>query len=176
MAKKKLYNTQAIAKMLDLTERRVRQLRDEGVIQEKLPGLYELLPTNHAYINYLKGNAKSEENLNYYTERAKLVKTKRLNEELDLKLRKKGLHEAAIIQEVMAEMLSNFKVRLMAIPTKLSPVVAVEKDRKKIYKILQEAVEEALNELSDFKTAFSMEPEKTEEGEGAGEKQKEKNN
>jgi hypothetical protein len=159
MAKVKLYSTQAIAKLLNISERRVRQLKDEGIIEETLPGLYKLLETNHAYIDYLKGNSKIEENLNYYEERAKLVKAKRQNEELDLKIRQRDLHESSEIEEVMADMLTNFKVRLMAIPAKLSPVLAGLKDKTKIYKILQEAVEEGLNELSDFPTAFSIESE-----------------
>lgn len=116
-----------------------------------------MLETNHAYINYLKGNSQVEENLSYYEERARLVKAKRENEELDLKLRKQELHEAAQIETIMGDMLTNFKVRLMAVPAKLSPVVAQEKDPTKIYKTLQGAVEEALNELSDFSTAFSVE-------------------
>lgn len=128
-----------------------------------MPGLYKLIETNHAYINYLKGNSQAEQNLNYYQERAKLVKTKRLNEELDLQTRKKELHESEIIEEIMGEMLTNFKVRLMAIPAKLSPALAAERDKTKIYKILQEAVEEALNELADFQTAFYVEEEPAEE-------------
>lgn len=173
IAKVKLYSAQAIAKLLNISDRRVRQLRDEGIIEETLPGLYKLLETNHAYIDYLKGNSKIEENLNYYEERAKLVKTKRQNEELDLKIRKKDLHESSEIEEVMADMLTNFKVRLMAIPAKLSPVLAGLKDKTKIYKILQEAVEEGLNELSDFPTAFSIE---SEEGAEIEENTKEEKN
>ena len=171
IAKVKLYSAQAIAKLLNVSDRRVRQLRDEGIIEETMPGLYKLLETNHAYIDYLKGNAQIEENLSYYEERAKLVKAKRQNEELDLKIRKKDLHESSEIEEVMAEMLTNFKVRLMAIPAKLSPVLAGMNDRTKIYKLLQEAVEEGLNELSDFPTAFSLEIE--EEGENGKESKEE---
>lgn len=126
------------------------------------------METNHAYINYLKGDSKIEENLNYYEERAKLTKAKRLNEELDLRLKKQELHESEVIERVMGEMLTNFKVRLLAIPAKLSPALAAEKDKTKIYKLLEDAVEEALNELSDFETAFSIDPlpEKTEKGGG----------
>lgn len=162
IAKVKLYSAQAIARMINVTERRVRQLRDEGVIEETLPGLYKPLKTNHDYIDYLKGNSKVDENLNYYEERAKLTKAKRQNEELDLRLRSQELHESGEIEEVMGEMLTNFKVRLMAIPAKLSPVLAKEKDKAKIHKALEEAVNEALNELSDFETAFSVEAKKEE--------------
>lgn len=48
-----LYTSKVIAKWLCLTERRVRQLRDEGVIVEARPGLYELQPTVARYIKYM---------------------------------------------------------------------------------------------------------------------------
>ena len=47
----KLYDVRAIARFLDVSERRVRQLRDEKVIAEVRPGLYDLIDTvaeNHA--------------------------------------------------------------------------------------------------------------------------------
>ena len=43
----KLYDVRAIARFLDVSERRVRQLRDEKVIAEVRPGLYDLIDTNH---------------------------------------------------------------------------------------------------------------------------------
>lgn len=53
-----LYTSKVIARWLCLTERRVRQLRDEGVIVEARPGLYELQPTVARYIKYLGGAGK----------------------------------------------------------------------------------------------------------------------
>ena len=50
----KLYDVKAVARFLDVSERRVRQLRDEKVIAEVRPGLYDLIDTNHRYINYLR--------------------------------------------------------------------------------------------------------------------------
>ena len=50
-----LYTSKVIAQWLCLTERRVRQLRDEGVIVEARPGLYDLQPTVARYIKYLGG-------------------------------------------------------------------------------------------------------------------------
>ena len=58
----KLYDVRAIARFLDVSERRVRQLRDEKVIAEVRPGLYDLIDTNHRYINYLrKRNPEGDE-------------------------------------------------------------------------------------------------------------------
>ncbi len=120
----KLYDAKAVARFLDVSERRVRQLRDEKVIAEVRPGLYDLIDTNHRYINYLrKRNPESEETIDYNTERAKLVRAKRKNEEYELQLKENTLHAAADIEAVMTDMLVNFKSRLMAIPSKLAPVL-----------------------------------------------------
>ena len=67
----KLYDTKQVARFLDITERRVRMLRDEGIISEVAPGKYELIETNHRYINYLrKRNPDSGERIDYNTEAA----------------------------------------------------------------------------------------------------------
>ena len=162
----KVYDVKAIARILDLTERRVRQLKDQDIIQEYrgTPGLYELVPTVHAYVNYLrKRNPESGENIDYNTERAKLVRAKRLNEEYDLRVKEGDLHASADIEAVMSAMLMNFKSRLNAIPAKLSPILSKKTDKAEIHRTLKESVDEALNELADFNATFN------EKGGGDGE-------
>lgn len=66
----KLYTSAAIARWLDLTERRVRQLRDKKIIEEARPGLYNLWITLHRYISYLrKDGTDNELDIDYNTER-----------------------------------------------------------------------------------------------------------
>ncbi len=163
----KLYDVKAVARFLDVSERRVRQLRDEKVIAEVRPGLYNLKDTNHRYINYLrKRNPESEEAIDYNTERAKLVRAKRKNEEYELLLKEKQLHSSEDIEEVMTDMLVNFKARLMAIPAKLSPVLSKKTDKAEIFGLIKENIDEALNELSDFKTLFGEVMKNDEESNG----------
>ena len=50
----KLHTTNVVADWLALTPRRVRQLRDEGVLIEKAPGLYDLQSSVVRYISYLR--------------------------------------------------------------------------------------------------------------------------
>ena len=151
----KLHDTKAVARFLDISERRVRQLRDEKIIDEVRPGLYDLLETNKRYINYLrKRNPESEEAVDYNTERAKLVRAKRRNEELDLKIRENQLHSSEDVEQVLTNMLINFRWRLMAIPARLSPILSKKTDKAEIFKILKAQVDEALNELSDFNALF----------------------
>ena len=67
----RLYDSKAVSRLLDLSERRVRQLRDEKVISETAPGLYDMYDTAHKYINYLRQkNPDADDGLDYNTERA----------------------------------------------------------------------------------------------------------
>ena len=88
--KKKLHTTKIVAQYLDLSERRVRQLRDEGVLEEKAPGLYDLRSSVRRYINYLRGDEGGKADLN--EERAKLTKEKRIAAETENKVRNGELY------------------------------------------------------------------------------------
>lgn len=160
----KAYTTAAVAKWLDLSERRVRQLRKQNIITEVRPGLYDLKTVNHQYINYLrKNNPESESAIDYNAERAKLVRAKRESQELELQLRKNELHKTEDIEQVLTDTLIKFKTRLMAIPAKLSPVLAKKKDQTEIFKLLKASIDEALEELADFQTMFGERTENEQE-------------
>lgn len=151
----KLHDTKAVARFLDVSERRVRQLREEKVIEETRPGLYDLADTTRKYINYLrKRNPESETAVDYNTERALLARAKRKNEEFDLQVKENQLHHSEDVEMVLSNMLINFRSRLMAIPAKLSPILAKKTDKAEIFKLIKEQVDDALNELSDFNTLF----------------------
>lgn len=86
----KAYTSKAVAAWLDISERRVRQLRDEKVITEIRPGLYDLKTVNHQYINYLRKNNPESESSNRLQRRTcKAGQTKREAQELELQLRRK---------------------------------------------------------------------------------------
>lgn len=105
-----LYTSKVIAQWLCLTERRVRQLRDEGVIVEARPGLYDLQPTVARYIKYLGGAGK--ESLN--TERMKLTAEKRKAAEMDNDLRRGDLHSTQDIEKGIQTMCLNIRSRFLA--------------------------------------------------------------
>ena len=149
----KLYTVKAIASWLDMTERNVRQLVQKKVLTEYRPGLFRLKETIHAYINFLRNkNPEHEENLDYTTERAKMVRTKREAAELELQLRRNEVHTTEEIEKVMVDTIIKFKTRLMAIPAKMGPTLARKKDQTEIFELLKAAIDEALEELSDFDT------------------------
>lgn len=147
----KMYTAAAVAKRLDMTERNVRLLRDKGVLTEYKPGLYDLTTVTVQYINFLRQkNPEAEDKVDYNTERAKLVRAKRESEELELQVRKNELHTTEDIEKALTDMLVNFRTKLMAIPAKLSPIMAKKKDQTEIFKLMKAAIDETLEELADF--------------------------
>ena len=160
----KLYTVKVVASWLDMTERNVRELAKKNIIPQYRPGLFKLKDTVHAYIAFLRDKAPNkEENLDYTTERAKMVRTKREAAELDLAERKKELHRSEDIEIIMTDMLIRFRTKLMSIPAKQSPILAEKNDQKEIFKILKKAIDEALDELSTYDAAFEQGEEGTDD-------------
>lgn len=150
-----------------MTERNVRLLRDKGVLTEYKPGLYDLQTVTVQYINFLrKKNPEAEDKVDYNTERAKLVRAKRESEELELQVRKNELHTTEDIEKALTDMLVNFRTKLMAIPAKLSPIMAKKKDQTEIFNLMKAAIDETLEELADFDKICKEDKEKDKENEG----------
>lgn len=161
----KLYDKNAVAKFLDMTPKNVERLTDKGILQTKQGNLYSLAEANRAYIRYLRDrNPDTEEAVDLNEERAKLTKAKRLNEELDLAVKKGELHKAEDIEKIMTATLINFKSRLSAIPAEEADKLASMTDKAKIFLYLNEKIKEALTELSNFEEVFKEELKEDEEG------------
>lgn len=161
----KLYDKNAVAKFLDMTTKNVQRLTEKGILQTKQGGLYSLAEATHAYIKYLRDrNPENEENIDLNEERAKLTKAKRLNEELDLSVKKGELHKAEDIEKIMSATLINFKSRLSAIPAEEAEKLANMTDKAKIFIYLNGRIKEALAELSNFEEVFKEEIKEDEEG------------
>ena len=156
-----LYTSKVVALWLCLTERRVRQLRDEGVIVEARPGLYELQPTVARYITYIGGAGKET----LTNERMKLTRAKREAAELENELRKGEVHRTEDIERGIKSMFLNIRSRFLALPAKLSPTLAtMGGNQTGIFDELKQAIDEILEEMSDYRVAFAVQ-----DGESDGE-------
>lgn len=160
-----LYTSKVVAQWLCLTERRVRQLRDEGVIVEARPGLYELQPTVARYITYIGGAGKET----LTNERMMLTRAKREAAEMENDLRRGEVHRTADIERGIQSMFLNIRSRFLALPAKLSPTLStMGGNQTGIFDELKGAIEEILEEMSDYRVAFAAE-----DGEDDGEAEKE---
>ena len=149
----KLYTSKVVAAWLGLTERRVRQLRDEGVISEKQPGLYDLQATVTKYIIFLR-NGSGKINLN--DERAGLTRAKREAAEMENKVRMGELHRTQDIETGLKTVFLNIRGRFLALPAKLSPTLAsMGGNQTAIFDELKQAIDESVEEVSYYRLAFA---------------------
>ena len=136
---------------MGLTERRIRQMRDAGIIREAKSGLYDMKQTVQAYLDYLRIN-----NGDLNQQRAELTKTKKELAKLELDERKGDLHRTEDIEQALTTMLMNFRTKVMSMPAKLAKTLAGMSENAEIYDLLKKETDEALDALRDYHTAFAV--------------------
>jgi phage terminase Nu1 subunit (DNA packaging protein) len=157
----RLYTANVVADWLALTPRRVRQLRDEGVLVEAAPGLYDMKPTVARYIMYLRKGSRADFN----DERALLTRAKREAADMENEHRRGNLHRTEDIEKGLATMCLNIRSRLSSLPAKLSGELAqMGGDRAGIFDKLKSAIDEALEELSNYDAAMAVAETEAEKG------------
>ncbi|GMQ60320.1 hypothetical protein AN1V17_47200 [Vallitalea sediminicola] len=139
--------------ILGLTDRRVRQLAQEGTVVRVSRGKYSLVSSVQNYVTYIKTTketAETPKKLDYEDERALHERIKREKSELTLKLMKGELHKTEDVERVMNDMLANFRSKVLAIPSKVAPRLIYKDDVNNIQDTIEIEVVEALQELSEY--------------------------
>lgn len=143
-----LYTAKVVADWIRLTERRVRQLRDQGVIREERPGLYDLKASVGEYIEYLRGSGKE----GLTAERTRLTAERRKAAEMDNAERAGGLHRTGDVEAAIKAAVLHARARLLAMPAKTAGRLAqMGGDRAGIPGLLSREVNEALEELGSLR-------------------------
>ena len=150
----RLYTSKVVAEWLALTERRVRQLRDKGVLVEKAPGLYELKASVVRYVLYLR---EGSGNTTLNDERAMLTRAKREAADMENDVRRGNLHSTEDFEKGLAALCLNMRGRFSALPAKLSGELSqMGGDQAGIFDKLKAAIDETLEEMSHFDVAFAI--------------------
>ena len=151
-------NTQpiaVIARLLDLTERRVQQLAREGVIPPAARsgaerGRYDLVSAVRGYVHYLREQAVRSQSgtADFGTERARLVRAKADLAEMDAGARRSDLLPVADVEAAWIAVLERLRARLLILPDRLAPLVHEEITIAGARASIREAIAETLSELS----------------------------
>ena len=81
----KLYTTKAVAECLGITDRQVRNLRDDGILSEAKPGLFNIKTVVRQYLDFKLGGRDDQANL---------IARKAEREQIKAELEKMRLEEA----------------------------------------------------------------------------------
>lgn len=161
-----LYTSKAVGEWLGITDRQVRNLRDQGVLSEVRPGVFDMKVCVRQYLNFKIGNKDDQARL--VAARAEREETRGKIEKMKMEEAKGNLHRTEDIENGLKTAFANFKDRLEAIPTKYADTMAQLTDPADASDILRKAIQEALVELSDPDIALQAP-----EGEAAEDEQEE---
>lgn len=143
------YPVSTIAKLLDLTERRVQQLAREGVLPKAESGRYDLVQAVRGYVKYLRDRAVGDASAaDAYTERARLTRLTADKLELEIARQTGQLVDAAAVKKEAFSAGRQVRDRLMKIPDKLSPELATMDDAHAIRHRLLAEFREVLEALA----------------------------
>lgn len=139
-----------IAKLLNLTERRVQQLAKEGVIPKALRGEYNLVGCVQGYIRYLQEEARQggggDDELKLH--KTRMLAAKANIAELEAKERFGELVPADEVSEAWGQMVANMRARLLSMPGKLAPQLVGIEEAHEAQTLIKTAVFEALQQLA----------------------------
>jgi phage terminase Nu1 subunit (DNA packaging protein) len=161
-------NTQpiaVIARLLDLTERRVQQLAREGVIPPAARsgaerGRYDLVGAVRGYVHYLREQAARSQSgtADFGAERARLVKAKADLAEMDAGARRSDLLPVADVEAAWIAILERLRARLLVLPDRLAPLVHEETTIAGARASIRETIAEALTDLSSLPVDKAPDP------------------
>lgn len=165
MAGKNLQKVEIIAKLFQVTVRRIQQLTQEGVLQtvEVTEGnrklrRYDLMPTIQAYIKYLSDKAygrdqkesvsnKEEEKLQAEVD---IKKAKAKIAQLELDELEGRMHSAEDVEAMTTDLCLAVRSALLSMPGQLAVDVAEVTDAAEISEIIKSTVNDILEELSRY--------------------------
>ncbi len=142
------YPVQAIARLLKLSERRVQQLVKDGILPRPVKGEYDAINCVHAYIDYLKKLISGSGELSLTDERTRLTKYQADLAELDLRRAHGEVIGTEDAMRIWSEVVMAVRQRLLALPTRMAPLVVNCQSIPEVKARLDVAITEVLGELT----------------------------
>jgi len=155
-----------IAKLLDLSERRVQQLGREGVIPKATRGQYDLIGSVRGYVRYLRDQAaKAQAGApDYASERARFIRARADLAEMEAEERRGSVIAAEDVEEAWIAVLALLRTRMLALPDRLAPIVHQQTTVADTRSQIRAAIREVLDDLAETHVAQVPEPEPDPEG------------
>jgi len=153
MAETPLYPIGTIAKLFDLTERRVQQLAKDNVIPKGIDGKYDLIGCVRGYVVFLRKTVEQQgsgsSNATLKASRVELLEVQKKNAELAYQQKTGQLLLVADVEAVMMEAAAIFTGQKRALGSRLSSKLASMTDPKAILKLLNSENDKILANTAD---------------------------
>lgn len=162
---KNLQKVEIIAKLFQVTVRRVQQLTQEGILStveikegNRTLRRYDLMPTIQAYIKYLSDKAYGREQKESVSDKEEeklqaevdIKKAKAKIAQLELDELEGRMHSADDVEAMTTDLCLAVRSALLSMPGQLSVDVAEATDAAEISEIIKSTVNDILDELSRY--------------------------
>ena len=137
-----------LAKAFGVSQARVNQLIDEGVVVRDEFSTNGQVMLFESLQNYFLSKNVSGDSVNFWKEKGLHERAKRELAEIKVAKAKGDVYDASTVESVLAELLTNFRNKLTGLPAKYSTQLE-GKTRTEIYDMLTTAIEDELTELSE---------------------------
>jgi phage terminase Nu1 subunit (DNA packaging protein) len=150
-----------IARLLDLSERRIQQLSREGVIPKAERGQYDLIGSVRGYVRYLRDQALRAQAgaPDYAAERARFIRARADLAEMEAKEKRRSLIAADEIEVAWIAALALLRTRLLALPDRLAPQAFDQPTVGDTRNLIRTAIREVLDDLAEPDIEFETDPE-----------------
>lgn len=142
-----------VAKHLGVSTKYVNDLINEGIIERRGRGEYDLDECRDSYIKKLRetaaGRAASGE-LDLVAERARLAKEQADAKEMENAVERGDLVYIEDVAKQVEGQMTKVRTKLLAIPTKFAPELHAMATAREVQLALEQAITEALHELVGY--------------------------
>ncbi len=142
--------TSELGRVVGKTKQWINQLTRDGVLKQVDRGKYNLAESIQAYAEYISGGKEEDNKPRYIDHKTEHERIKSEKAALELAQIRGEMHAAADVEEVMNNMLTAFRQKILSIPTKLAPQLTGMDDVNTIKSRLTKDLHEALTELSNY--------------------------
>jgi len=140
-----------LAELLGLSERQIRRLVKDGVLI-RLPGTSPTFEVAESFRRYLASVRERKVAPNKALDRERIRKWRLEADKtaLNLGLMRNKLHLAKVVEAFWNDRQAAYRARTLAIPVKCAGLVLSKSSLVEVVDILEKAIYEALNELSEY--------------------------
>lgn len=156
----------SLARLFNLSERRIQQMAREGIIPKPEKGKYDFLGCTRAYIKYLQERPGSaHDHQDAYLERGRLLKAQADKTEIEVKVLRGEYVARDEIDLELSGLVLAMRASLLALPQRCALRVMNLKTYPEVENCLREQVYEVLNGVSHYDPARDSESDHPESGE-----------
>lgn len=137
-----------LAKLLDLSPRRIQQLVQEEVIPAPIKDRYDLRGCVTTYVQYLRRLTTTNGSLSLAEERARLTRHQADIASLDLKQKQGAMIPVNVALQAWSERVTSAKTKLLAIPAKAAALVLACGSPAEAQGVLSTLIREVMDDIA----------------------------